>query len=207
MAKNSTIIRFPRCKFIAESRQIAMLHLMEDVTYITGQPVMVSYYTDSSHKDLDTIIAMGVKNGKGKDCFKVITTGQFMIVWDVVESMPDVSSLAHGEVYVYHNLDLDKWYIVEIGGPNSDTKGLRPIPDEPCFYINLQDNTIWTSRGDHVVRPLYDVCTRGEYETLSEILNYILKEGGSLAAPIPLEFIDALTDDLKTEPETEIENG
>lgn len=163
--KDTTLIRFPRCKYVASSRQIAMIHLMEDFTHVVGQPVVVGYYKDQDHTEIDTIVAMGVKNGKGKDCFKVVTTGQFIIVWDIVYSLPDVSSLVHGEIYLYKNQSDKTWYIVSLNEDNMG-RSIEPITEDPKFYIRLTDNTIWVSDKDLEVRPLSGIYTKDEVDAI-----------------------------------------
>lgn len=175
--KNTTIIRFPRCKFIAESRQIALLHLMEDVTHIVGQPVMVSYYKNSQKTEIDTIVAIGIGNGKGKNCFRVITTGQFILIWDIVYSLPDVSSLIHGEVYLYNDRTAETWYMVYSN--DGIYRDIDPITEETKFYIRLTDNSIWVSGSDLIVKSLTDFYTKTQ-------------EIGSISE----EFIDSLDENL-----------
>lgn len=162
--KNTTLIRFPRCKFIAESRQIALLHLMEDVTHVVGQPVMVSYYKNSQKTEIDTIVAIGIGNGKGKNCFKVITTGQFILIWDIVYSLPDISSLVHGEVYLYNDRTAKIWYMVY--SDNGIYRNIIPITEEPKFYIRLTDNSLWVSGSDLIVKPLADFYSKTEIDAI-----------------------------------------
>lgn len=167
--KDTTLIRFPRCKFIAASRQIAMLHLSEDFDHVIGQPAVVGYYKDQDHTEIDTIVAMGIKNGRGKDCFKVITTGQFILVWDIVYSLPDVSSLVHGELYLYNNKLENTWFTVTLDEARMD-RSIEPITEDPKFYIRLTDNTIWVSDNDLIVRPLSKIYTRDEIDAIIEHL-------------------------------------
>ena len=162
--KNTTLIRFPRCKFIAESRQIALLHLMEDVTHVVGQPVMISYYKNSQKTEIDTIVAIGIGNGKGKNCFKVITTGQFILIWDIVYSLPDVSSLVHGEVYLYNDRTAKIWYMVYSN--EGVYRKIEPITEEPKFYIRLTDNSLWVSGSDLIVKPLADFYSKTEIDAI-----------------------------------------
>lgn len=166
-AKNTTIIRFPRCREIQSSRQHALIHLTEDINHIVGQPVIVSYYTDLSKTSIDTMLAMGIKNGKGKDCFSIIHTGQFIVVDDVVYSVPDVSSLVHEEIYLFNNVNGSKaWYLVY--SEDGIHRTLEELDERPRFYINLKDNSIWVSGSDCKARPLYEIYTRAEVDALIE---------------------------------------
>lgn len=162
---DKTLIRFPRCKYVATSRQAAMLHLMEDFEHVVGQPVIVGYYKDTDQKEVDTIVAMGIRNGKGKDNFRVITTGQFIIVWDIINDLPDVSSLVHGEVVLYKNKTTGVWNMVSLD-PVEKTRKIEPINGDPKFYINLKDNTLWVSDSDKVVRPLSSIYTKSEIDAI-----------------------------------------
>lgn len=172
MESNNTIIRFLRCNHVETSRQLAVVHLTEDIEHIVGQPVLVPYYVDLSQIKIDCILAMGVKNGKGKDCYSIISTGQFKIIWDIVTQLPDVSSLVHGEVYIYHDEEQDRWY--EVFTEDGVLRKKVPISGEHNIYINLKDNSLWASDEDMIVRPLTDFYTRAEVNTLlDELKDYI----------------------------------
>lgn len=176
--KNTTLIRFPRCKFTADSRQLALLHLMEDITHVVGQPVVVNYYKSAAKTEIDAIFAIGVKNGKGKDCFRVVTTGQPILIWDIVYDLPDVSSLVHGEVYLYNDEVAEVWYMVF--SEDGVYRQIEPVDGDPKFYIRLSDNTYWVSGTDAIVRPLSGNSVIGELEI----------------GNISKDFIDSLSDDL-----------
>ena len=185
--KDNTLIRFSRCSEIAENRQSALIHLSEDFTHVVGQPVIISYYTDETKTDIDTIVAIGIKNGIGKDSFRVITTGQFELITDIVyNNLPDVSMLVHGEVYLYDEqteiidergfpIIIDNWYSVfaERLAEEENAEFIKrvvPIDNKPRFYIRLTDNTLWVSGTDRKVRPLTDIYTRQEVDDIIERL-------------------------------------
>ena len=67
MNNNSVTIRISRNKNIADSRSIAIIKLNK-LGHKVGQPVMVKYYTDSTKTTIDTVVAIGIKDGIGKDC-------------------------------------------------------------------------------------------------------------------------------------------
>ena len=76
-----TKVRFSRCREIMDSRSTAMIHLREK-EFTVGEPALVNYFEDTN-ASVNTIMAVGIKDGKGPDCFRIITLGQYEIVWGV----------------------------------------------------------------------------------------------------------------------------
>lgn len=103
MAANNirvSTIRFSRDSVIEESSSIALLKLQK-FQHVIGQPVMVRYYSNLARTKIDTMIAVGIKNGTGLDAFQVLSAHNKSLIHGIVDSLPDVSKLVHGEVYIY----------------------------------------------------------------------------------------------------------
>ena len=156
-----TKVRFSRCREVMSSRSAAMIHLGER-EFVAGEPVLVNYFEDTN-ASINTIMAVGIANGKGSDCFRVITLGQYEIVWGVGRQLPDVSSLVHDELYLYQDLD-GLWYYVS--APDRITRTLEPLLPYPHTFINIADNTIYVSDSDGHVRSINDVYTKSEIDDL-----------------------------------------
>ena len=63
------IIRLARDKNIENSRKDAILFL-DFQNHIVGQQWQVRYYRDESQTEIDTLVAIGVRNGTGSECYK-----------------------------------------------------------------------------------------------------------------------------------------
>lgn len=133
-------IRISRSKYIEKSREIAILRL-NMAQHLIGQPIMVRYYIDENQTETDTIFAIGIKNGTGEDCYKVISLGGLNLINDVVYELPDVSSLVHGELYLYKDKDdNDKWkYVYSI----DNERQLEEITGGPYVFVNIRDKYRW----------------------------------------------------------------
>ena len=143
------------------SRSEAIIHL-EEKEFIAGEPVLVNYFEDTN-ASINTIMAVGIKDGTGLDCFRIITLGQYEIVWGVGRQLPDVSSLVHDELYLYQDPN-GLWYYVS--APDGITRTLEPLLPYPHTFINIANNTIYVSDSDGHVRSINDVYTKSEIDDL-----------------------------------------
>ena len=138
-----SIIKISRAATTYPTRHAALEALKNECYHRVGQPVMVKY---GDLNTPDVILAIGVWDGYGEEKFKVISLGGLVVVTDVTEIIPDVTSLAHGELYIYHCTDPITL------GPNDEL-----IP--------------WAQDGDTVckVGKSYYVYLRGEFREIEEI--------------------------------------
>ena len=135
---SSNIIKISRSKYIEEDRHIAWMRLNMAQHYV-GQPIMVRYYVDAEKTQTDTLYAIGIKNGIGEDCYKVISLGGLNIITDVVYELPDVSDLTHGELYLYKDPDTEQWCYVYV---IDNERQIEPIVGDYAF-ANLADKYTW----------------------------------------------------------------
>ena len=143
-----------------DSRSTAMIHLREK-EFTVGEPALVNYFEDTN-ASVNTIMAVGIKDGKGPDCFRIITLGQYEIVWGVGRELPDVSSLVHDELYLYQDSN-DVWYYVSA---EDGVRMIEPLLPYPHTFINIANNTIYVSDSDRRVRSINDVYTKSEIDAL-----------------------------------------
>ena len=160
-----TKVRFSRCREIMSSREAAMIHL-GNKEFVAGEPVIINCFEDTN-ASVNTIMAVGIKNGKGSDCYRIITLGQYEIVWGVGRQLPDVSSLVHDELYLYQDND-DVWYYVSA---QDGVRILEPLLPYPHTFINIANNTIYVSDSDRHVRSINDVYTKSEIDALLESIS------------------------------------
>lgn len=163
-----TKIILSRGERIENSRSIAILHL-DLHEFSPGEAAIVNYYTDERKNKVDTIFAVGIKFGSGRDCYRVISTGQFTLIWDIVTDMSevDISGLTHQEVYLYHDLNNDSWYSV-YKDSNSNERIKSPILSA-CTYICLKDNNLYISGDSGKVKKVNDLATEQDIERIIEI--------------------------------------
>ena len=157
---NSYIIRINRSKYIERDRSIAILRLDQCQHYI-GQPVQVRYYSNQEQTETDSVIAIGIKNGIGKDCYKVLSLGGLVLVRNVVKDPPDVSELVHGEIYLCPDEDGIWSYIYEEGG----VRQIEHITGGPFIFSNIEDKYRWFYR-DGVLKREDDFNTEADIELL-----------------------------------------
>lgn len=101
-----------------ENRLHAVIHLNKEVKHEFGQPVMVNYLKEDGK--VDTIVAIGIRNGFGPDCYSIVSEGGKLYVGGVVYDLVDVSDLVHNIPYVAYIPELGKWKLIYI-----DDNGIR----------------------------------------------------------------------------------
>jgi len=131
------IIRLARDKNIENSRKDAILFL-DFQNHIVGQQWQVRYYRDESQTEIDTLVAIGVRNGTGSECYRVISYGTATPVISITETLPDVSELVHGELYIVKVED--RWNCCMV---TDDTRRFDPITGGPYSFFNLEDGHVW----------------------------------------------------------------
>lgn len=164
-----TDIRFNRSSHIETSRAIAILSL-DEAEQKVGQPIIVRYYTDASQTTIDTIFAIGVKSGVGRDCYRFITLGQRDILWKVLYELPDVSSLVHDQTYAYGDENGD-WFYVYLEG---NERQIEPLDSKPHIFYCVEDNSIWVSGEDRKLRCLNNIMSKEEMDlAISQMRLYV----------------------------------
>jgi hypothetical protein len=131
------IIRLARDRNVENSRKDAILFL-DFQEHLVGQQWQVRYYRDESQTEIDTLVAIGVRNGTGSECYKVISYGTATPVISITETLPDVSELAHGELYIVKVEG--QWNYVSLV---DDTRFIDPITGGPYSFFNLEDGHVW----------------------------------------------------------------
>lgn len=134
----SVTIRISRNQGVARDRSIAVLKLNK-LTHYVGQPVMVKYY--SKPGEIDTLLALGIKDGIGADCYKIVSFAGLELVRGVVSNPPDISFLIHGEMYLYRNNNGIWHFVYAVDGERI----IEPIPLDlaPTTFVNIEDNFRW----------------------------------------------------------------
>lgn len=165
-------IRISRSKFIEDNIEIAIIRL-NNAQHLVGQPIMVRYYSDSTKTEVDTLYAIGVKDGTGQDSYKMISIKGLSLINGVTrtpEDLPDVSALVHGELYLsWLN---DKWnYVYEV----DNQRIIEPIIGDSYAFVNVEDKYTWFYR-DGIVKREDDFLSKEEIEALFDDLRKLIEQ-------------------------------
>ena len=136
MNVKNAILRISRDKYIEENRSVAIARLNQ-FHHLPGQPVMVAYYDENNREQ--TVLAIGIKNGLGPDCYRISELGETLVVKDVCEDLPDVSQLTNSEVYISKG-DTGVWNYVYLSG---NTRKITPISGGPFIFKSILSGFRW----------------------------------------------------------------
>jgi len=168
---NQSIMKISRCNEIKNNLDQAILWL-NNLYFEAGYLIMVSYRVSNSTADIDAVLALGLKSGKGKDCYKVISTTKQILIWDVYynpEDIPDVSQLDHEENFLYHDPVLDTWFLIN---SKNGIRTFNEISNIPQTFINLTDGTIWVSNENKKVKRINDIADLYSKEEIDRKIEY-----------------------------------
>lgn len=165
-------IKISRSKFIEDNIEIALIR-MKNAQHYVGQPIMVRYYSDSMKTQIDTLFAIGVKDGTGEDCFKMISIKGLSLINGItykIEDLPDVSALVHGELYL--SWVNNEWnYVYEV----DNQRIIEPIIGDSYAYVNTEDKYTWFFNNG-VLKREDDFYSKGEIDSLlKDIMSTIEK--------------------------------
>lgn len=162
-------IKVSSSKYVEESRAVAVIRLNER-GFLKGEVVMLNYKKDPDKKtDIGTLVAIGIKDGTGEDCYRIISAGGSVVVRKVVESLADVSSLVHNELYIYKDPD-DKWYYV-YKPENEANRRIELITGGPYIFVDLDTGYRWFYRDGQCKREDEFFSSNNVQALLNEILS------------------------------------
>ena len=162
-------IKVSSSKYIEESRAVAVIRLNER-GFLKGEVVMLNYKKDPDKKtDIGTLVAIGVKDGTGEDCYRIISAGGSVVVRKVVDSLADVSSLVHNELYLYKDPD-NKWYYV-YKPENEVNRRIELITGGPYIFVDLETGYRWFYREGQCKREDEFFSSSNVQSLLNEILS------------------------------------
>lgn len=139
---NTTTIQISRSRYIEVDRATALLRLDQHYFY-PGEPVEVRYSVTNPNgqgTEVDTILAVGISEGYGKDNYKVMSLGGLELVQDVVTELPDVSALIHGEIYLYQDPKDEVWYYVY---KVNEDRQIEQVVGKEMTFVNISDRYRW----------------------------------------------------------------
>ena len=135
---------------IANSLKEAILFL--NTTEIkVGKVYMKRYLAFGSRTKVNVVVAVGISDGIGESCYKIISEAGKIVVWDIVNSLPDVSDVLNGQIYIYVNETREQNYLVYI---KTGTRIVEPI-QFPIIVLSTKDNRLYYASSKTVV-DIYD---------------------------------------------------
>lgn len=149
MSSNAVTIKFSRNARIEENIDVAKITLDKFIDHKQGQPLLVRYYKDVEkegriEKIVDSLVVIGTKDGRGRDCYSILTTSGEREVNGIYDcefsNIPDVSLLVNGAIYISRvNNKLSLIYI----GENGIQRYVEPITEKTVIFRNLEDGYRW----------------------------------------------------------------
>jgi hypothetical protein len=166
---DQSIMRISRCNEIKNNLDQAILWLYS-LDFEAGNLIMVNYRTVENK--IDAVLALGLKTGKGKDSFKVISVTKNVLIWGVYfspDDIPDVSQLDHEEDFLYHDPVLNIWFLIN---SKNGIRTFNELPNIPQTFINLADGTIWVSNENRKVKRINDIADLYSNEEIDRKIEY-----------------------------------
>lgn len=151
------IIRFTRDGDIEPSREVA-IRALDTFEQLIGQPVLVRYYTSPAKDDIDCMVAVGIKNGTGPDCYHIMSPFDKSIIWGIATTYEevDVAKFPTGRekyIFIDPNTQEAKYVILneskerEFVDINDGPKAYEDISTGRTIYIASVDGKISVCAG------------------------------------------------------------
>ena len=145
---------------ISDSLQDALIYLNKQ-NIEEGKIYSRRYFSTSAKTSVDVILAVGVLNGVGPNCYSIISHTKKTVVWGVSNELPDVSEVTLGRLYIFWDSTKGLSYLVYLLSGN---RIVEPVKF-PLIVYNTGDGHYYYVSSDHIT----DI-----YEHLEE--SYVLEE-------------------------------
>lgn len=145
---------------ISDSLQDALIYLNRQ-NIEEGKIYSRRYFSTSAKTSVDVVLAVGVINGVGPNCYSIISHTKKTVVWGVSDKLPDVSEVTLGRLYIFWDSTKGLSYLVYLLSGN---RIVEPVKF-PLIVYNTEDGHYYYVSSDHIV----DI-----YEHLEE--SYVLEE-------------------------------
>lgn len=145
---------------ISDSLQDALIYLNKQ-NIEEGKIYSRRYFSTSAKTSIDVVLAVGVLNGIGPNCYSIISHTKKTVVWGVSDELPDVSEVTLGRLYIFWDSTKGLSYLVYL---LSGSRIVEPVKF-PLIVYNTEDSHYYYVSSDHIT----DI-----YEHLEE--SYVLEE-------------------------------
>lgn len=166
---------------IANSLNDALLYL-NSTKINNGKIYMKRYLAHGSKSKVDVIVALGISDGVGAACYKIISEAGRIVVWDIVDQLPDIGDVLNGQFIVYTSREQN--YLVYI---KAGTRIVEPIKF-PMITLCSGDNRLYYVSPSTVI-DIYDHLENSSEMDfrLTELEKKVeeLSQGGITPTPTP----------------------
>ena len=145
---------------ISDSLQDALIYLNKQ-NIEEGKIYSRRYFSTSAKTSVDVVLAVGVINGVGPNCYSIISHTKKTVCWGVNNELPDVSEVTLGRLYIFWDSTKGLSYLVYLLSGN---RIVEPVKF-PLIVYNTEDGHYYYVSSDHIT----DI-----YEHLEE--SYVLEE-------------------------------
>lgn len=98
-----------RNDIIAKDRESAIIRL-NTYPIQNGIPIIIKYFSDPDKTRVDILFAIGIQDGIGPNTYRIISDKGMLLVTNIIQELPDVTQLVHGQIYIYQDLTNSKNY-------------------------------------------------------------------------------------------------
>lgn len=148
-----------------------------------GQPVIVYYYSDEAQKTVDCIMAVGTKEGIGKDTYSIISAERTPVVYRIYfDEMPDITEeeLLHGGISIYQNKNKETFWVAIKSGVRISTR----IGEKEVFLVKeATSGNYWWVRKNEIKR-VDDYVSVETHQGLQKQTNDLRKSHNDLEARV-----------------------
>lgn len=166
---------------ISNSLNDALLYL-NSTQINNGKIYMKRYLSQGSKSKVDVIVALGISDGVGAACYKIISEAGRIVIWDIVDQLPDISDVLNGQFIVYTSREQN--YLVYI---KAGTRIVEPIKF-PMITLCSGDNRLYYVSPSTVI-DIYDHLENSSEMDfrLTELEKKVeeLSQGGITPTPTP----------------------
>lgn len=143
------------------------------------------YFSNKEKSKVDVVLALGVLSGVGSECYSIISRSGKIIVWDIVTTLPDVSEVTQGQLYIYWDTVRETSFLVYL---KSENRIVEPL-QFPVIVYNISDGHLYYVSSESIV-DIYEHLENTSYfeerlTALEEKVQEILEGGDVPVDPTP----------------------
>lgn len=156
-----------RNDIIAKDREAAIIRL-NTYPVQSGIPIIIKYFSDPYKTRVDILFAIGIHDGIGPETYRIISDKGILLVTKIVQELPDVSQLVHGQIYIYQDLTNKKNYYLYL---QDSARKIKEVREE--LILNSAETGKMYYLSPTSIKDLTDFYT---CEEIDDFFSFILTE-------------------------------
>lgn len=156
-----------RNDIIAKDREAAIIRL-NTYPVQSGIPIIIKYFSDPDKTRVDILFAIGIHDGIGPETYRIISDKGILLVTKIVQELPDVSQLVHGQIYIYQDLTNKKNYYLYL---QDSARKIKEVREE--LILNSAETGKMYYLSPTSIKDLTDFYT---CEEIDDFFSFILTE-------------------------------